>query len=276
MNEYRTAIELNPLYAEAHGSLGNAFLARNQLDDAIAAFRTAIKLGSRNAAIHNNLGNACLAKNQADDAIAAYTRASELDPRNAAIPYNLANAFLAKNRLDDAIAACNKAIALNPGFAEAHTSLGRALAEKNQLDEGIAEFRKAIELNPKLAEAHANLGRTLTERLVREVSRLKGRHAAVARLYADAFTADPKLADDLHASHRYNAACIAALAAAGQGTDADQLDTQQHRRLRQQVLVWLRRSGRVEQVGGQSAGGATGSAAHAPALAARCRPCRCA
>ena len=43
-----------------------------------------------------------------------------------------------------------------------------------------------------------------------------------ARLYAAAFAADPKLADDLKAGHRYNAACFAALAAAGQGEDAGQ------------------------------------------------------
>jgi hypothetical protein len=37
-----------------------------------------------------------------------------------------------------------------------------------------------------------------------------------------------------------NAACSAALAAAGQGTDAGQLEDQEHCRLRQQALTWLR------------------------------------
>jgi thiol-disulfide isomerase/thioredoxin len=73
-----------------------------------------------------------------------------------------------------------------------------------------------------------------------EVCRLQRRHAAAAQLYADAFTADPQLADDLNAGHRYSAACSAALAAAGQGTDAGQRDDQTHSRLRQQALAWLR------------------------------------
>jgi serine/threonine-protein kinase len=59
-------------------------------------------------------------------------------------------------------------------------------------------------------------------------------------LYADAFAADAKLADDLQAFHRYNAACSAALAAAGKGTDADKLDDQEYTRLRRQALDWLR------------------------------------
>jgi predicted nucleic acid-binding protein len=73
-----------------------------------------------------------------------------------------------------------------------------------------------------------------------EVCRLQRRHAAAARLYADAFTADPKLPDDMKAEHRYDAACFAALAAAGQRTDGDKLDNQERRRLRQQALAWLR------------------------------------
>src|SRR5262249_41220961 len=68
----------------------------------------------------------------------------------------------------------------------------------------------------------------------------QGLHATTARLYAAAFTADPKLADDLQAGHRYRAACAAALAAAGQGKDAQQLDDRERARLRRQALDWLR------------------------------------
>jgi serine/threonine-protein kinase len=66
------------------------------------------------------------------------------------------------------------------------------------------------------------------------------RYAAAARLYADAFAADPKLAGDLRAGHRYNAACCAALAAAGQGEGAGKLADEERKRLRKQALDWLR------------------------------------
>src|SRR5262249_48442588 len=68
----------------------------------------------------------------------------------------------------------------------------------------------------------------------------KRMHAAAARFSADAFAAEPKLADDLMAGHRYNAACYAALAAAGQGEDAARLDEKERARLRTQALDWLR------------------------------------
>jgi hypothetical protein len=80
-----------------------------------------------------------------------------------------------------------------------------------------------------------------TERfgLAEVCSRKKLNHAAV-RLYADAFAADPKAAGDLKAWHRYNAACAASLAAAGQGEGAATLNDDERTRLRKQALDWLR------------------------------------
>src|SRR5262249_20834858 len=55
-----------------------------------------------------------------------------------------------------------------------------------------------------------------------------------------AFAADAQVANDLSARHRYQAAGAAALAAAGQGSDAGPLDASARRRWRQQALDWLR------------------------------------
>ena len=66
------------------------------------------------------------------------------------------------------------------------------------------------------------------------------RHAAAARLWAEALAADSKLGDDRQAGHRYNAACAAALAAAGQGTDDPKPDDAARAKLRGQALDWLK------------------------------------
>src|SRR5581483_3107864 len=65
-------------------------------------------------------------------------------------------------------------------------------------------------------------------------------HATAAHLYADAFTAQPQFAADLESFHRYNAACSAALAAAGQAEDAKLLPDKVTNKLRRQALQWLR------------------------------------
>ena len=52
------------------------------------------------------------------------------------------------------------------------------------------------------------------------VCQFTNRTLAAARLYADAFAADPRLAEDFRVGHRSNAARYAALAGCGRGADA--------------------------------------------------------
>ena len=67
----------------------------------------------------------------------------------------------------------------------------------------------------------------------------KALHAAAAKLWADALDADPKLAEDRQAQHRYNAACAAALAGSGQGKDVPAPDDAAKAKLREQARAWL-------------------------------------
>jgi hypothetical protein len=69
-----------------------------------------------------------------------------------------------------------------------------------------------------------------------EWCQIKKHHHTAVGLYAAAFAADPKLADDLSSGFRYNAACFAALAVAGQGEDAAKLHDKERARLRKQAL----------------------------------------
>jgi len=280
MAEYRKAIDLDPKYAPAHNNLGNVLRAKNQLDEATAEFRTAFGLDPTYAVAHFNLGLALRDKNQLDEAMAEYRQAINLDPKLARAYFDLGNALRHKGRLDDAVAEYKKAIDLRPDHAEPHCNLADIFRLQGQLSasldfykrghalgtkrhdwhypsaQWVADAERRVQLEAKLADILAGKV-TATDQGelpgLLEVCRLQRRHAAAARLYADAFTADPKLGDDLSAFHRYNAACCAALAAAGQGTDADNLDDQEQSRLRQQASAWLRAD--LEQWSKQREGG---------------------
>ena len=260
--EYRKAIDVDYMYTHARNNLGGALLAKNRLDEAIAEYRKAIDVDPKYAVTHANLGLALCHKNQLDEAIAECRKAIELDPKYPAPHNTLGVALYRNNQFDEAIPEFRRAIDLDPKSAEAHDNLGNALLATNQLEKAIGEYRKAVELDPKLMSAQrvVNAERlvgleaklvdvlagkaTVTdngERLgLLEVCRLQRRHVAAARLYADAFTAEEKLAEDLKAGHRYNAGCFAVLAAAGQGIGADKLDAKEETRLRGQALAWLR------------------------------------
>jgi tetratricopeptide (TPR) repeat protein len=62
---------------------------------------------------------------------------------------------------------------------------------------------------------------------------------AIARLYTDAFSADPTLAENLDANYRYDAARAAALAGCGHGSDATGLGKVERKRWRDQARQWL-------------------------------------
>jgi tetratricopeptide (TPR) repeat protein len=199
--------------------------------------------------------------------MASFHTAIALDPKLALAHYNLGSAVAAKGRLDEAGACYQRAIALDPKYAEAHCNLGSVLRRQGRFAQSLAAYKRGHELGTKrpgwpypsaewvrqaenLAAMDSKLPAFLrgkfepkdaAERLgLAGVCQAKKLNAAALHLYAEAFAADPKLADDLKAAHRYNAACRAALAAAGQGEDAAKLDAKERRRLRQQALDWLR------------------------------------
>ncbi len=202
-----------------------------------------------------------------DKAIEEYQEAIRLDPNLAIAHYNLGFALHDKKELDKAIDELKKAIELEPNFGQAHAVLGDLLLMKGQFAEAKISTQKALDLlsdrdplqpyilqHLKKCEGFLTLERKLLDVLAGkatstdnrerlgliEVCRLQRRYVAAARLYAATFTADAKLADDPKAAHRYNAACFAALAAAGQATGADKLADQERSRLRKQALDWLR------------------------------------
>ncbi|HBI44885.1 MAG TPA: hypothetical protein DDY78_18820, partial [Planctomycetales bacterium] len=152
---------------------------------------------------------------------------------------------------------------LDPKSGPAHVSLGSILYNQGDWAGAAACYRKAVELNPKnatirfiLAEAEGMAAlqdklpalqkgefkpRTNDElRMMVRLCKIKKLFFANSRMYADAFADDPKLADDLNTGNRYNAACYAALAAAGQSKDDPPPDETKKAELRRQALAWLR------------------------------------
>jgi hypothetical protein len=107
----------------------------------------------------------------------------------------------------------------------------------------VRQCQHLLELDARLPAIQAGKARPADAVELAEFAELCGvkkRYADAARFYADAFAARPELADDLRAWRRYNAACDAALAAAGKGEGTDELDARERGRLRQRALDWLR------------------------------------
>jgi serine/threonine-protein kinase len=264
----RKAIELKPDDAEAYVNLGLALHGQGKPVEAEAACRKAIELKPDLEQAYNNLGLALDGRGKRAEAEVAYRKAIALKPDFFEAYNNLGLALHGQGKLVEAEAAYHKFIALKPDFAEAYVNLGNALRGQGRFTESLAAYRRGHELGSKQAgwcysslqwvreaERTVELEKTLPAVLQGEASpsnagdaialpqmcqQFKKRHVAAARLYAHAFTAEPKISADLNQQHRYNAACSAALAAAGQGEDARLLPDKAVCMFRQWALVWLR------------------------------------
>jgi serine/threonine-protein kinase len=263
----REAIGLRPDLAAAHVNLGNALRGSGDSPGAVAAYREAVRMRPDDAEARSGLGIALAESNDLPGAIAALREAVRLRPDYAQAHGNLGAALAESNDLPGAIAALREAIRLQPDLAEAHCTLGAALRQQGRYSESLAEFRLGHEFGSKRAAwrhpsaawvAQAERLAALAERLpavlggsaepADNAERLAfaqmaydaKRYAGAARLWSQALEADPKLAADRQAQHRYNAACAAALAASGQGVDDPPLDEATKVKLRAQALGWLR------------------------------------
>jgi tetratricopeptide (TPR) repeat protein len=267
IQEYHKAISLDPKSPLPHSNLGNALLDKKDPEGAIQEYRKAIALDPEYAPSHYGLGNALRDKGVLEGAIQEYRKAIALDPKFVLSHQALGLVLVRKGDLEGAIQEFHKVNAVDPSFGKAYAALGQALLLQGRFAEAKQAVLQAVRLVPAGDPLHKLAPNKLLEcdQLLRLDQRLaaiqqinakpadaaeqlalavlcreyKKQYAAAAEFYAAAFTAAPNLAADLSQPHRYKAAGAAALAAAGQGKDAGQLDAPAKAKLRQQALAWL-------------------------------------
>lgn len=160
---YRKVLELLPDDPYAHDNLANALLRKGETSQAVAHYRKASELRPDDAEVHNNLANALVSQGLLDEAIAQFQKTLELrsdrgDRRNAETHYNLANSLLQNSQIDEAIAHYQTALQMRPDYADAHNNLGNVLLKNGQIDEAIAHYQKGLKLQPNDSDTHTNLG----------------------------------------------------------------------------------------------------------------------
>jgi tetratricopeptide (TPR) repeat protein len=264
--EFHKAIQIKPDYAEAYSNLGAALKNLRRFDEAVATFNEAIRLMPDSAIIRYNLGTALQGQEKLDEAIAAYRDAIRLKPDMDPAYVNLGVVLYEQRKIDEAVAEFRKAIRLNPSVV-AHGNLGEILLAQGDYAGSLAEYRKAHEIAARdsnrryptaqwvaKAERLTALAEHLPELLkekdhpkdaadclaLAKMCRDKKLYTLATRFLVAALEANRKLGDDREAPHRYDGACAAALAAAGQGKDDPPPDEAAKAKLRGQALRWLK------------------------------------
>jgi serine/threonine-protein kinase len=126
------------------------------------------------------------------------------------------------------------------------------------LDMALHGRRRKDEARKALASASASFGREAERTILSDflagkaepqhnderlallgVCQFTNRNRLLVRLSTSAFAADPQLAEDVKAGHRYRAACAAALAGSGHGENGGDLSQEERARWRMMACSWL-------------------------------------
>ena len=157
IEQFNTALRLNPAYEPAYNNLGYALSSMGRTDEAIEQFRKVIALNPANVDAHYNLGAALAKKGLSGQAIKEYIVALRLKPDDIGARNNLGIEYDKLGLVDQAIVEYQKILALDPDYVEAYYNLGVSFQQKGLLQQAVKQYQTALKLNPEYAEAHNNL-----------------------------------------------------------------------------------------------------------------------
>jgi len=132
--------------AKPHFDYGHALQKQGRLEEAIEQYKTAIQLNPNYAEAHMNLGAALNGQAKFDAAIPHMETALRLQPNNGDSHLMYASLLQRIGRNDDAAFHFETGTRLKPASADAHYSYAAFLAGVGKTDEYISELRTVLRL----------------------------------------------------------------------------------------------------------------------------------
>jgi tetratricopeptide (TPR) repeat protein len=159
--QLKKCIEIHPDYFEAYFGLGDLYVQRNNMQQAMMYYKTVVERLPNLALGYNNLGNMYFKMQQYDSAIIVLQKAIILLPDYADAYNNLGSAFFGKGDYDNAIKHYTKTIELSPTYVDAWKNLGSSYGSKKEYDKSIEAFNQALALSPNDADIKKFLDMTV-------------------------------------------------------------------------------------------------------------------
>lgn len=161
---YQNAIKLNPdsswtsIVCHALGAIYSEI--KENYEAAEATFNAGMVLDSNNIEIRLSLGDLYMAQNDLDKAIKTYCDAITVDPLNYLAYAKAGLALWEKDYIEESVVAFHKSIELNSDFELSQNNLGVVYLDGlGNPKASIEYFKKATEINPSYTLAFFNLAR---------------------------------------------------------------------------------------------------------------------
>jgi predicted CXXCH cytochrome family protein len=155
------ALSLDPNLPIARNTLGLAALAQGNAVRAEQEFREAIRIQPDLAEAHNNLANLLAGRQAYGEAAAHFEQAVRHDPNHAAAQHGYGLVLAVTQQSARALAALRSAARLQPSLERVHTDIADVLATMGRTTEAALEYRLALQANPDDFDAHFGLAELL-------------------------------------------------------------------------------------------------------------------
>jgi tetratricopeptide (TPR) repeat protein len=158
IEDYTTAIGLNPRLVLAYNNRGNLRQHFGDIDGAIADFSKVLEINPQSPIAYNNRAIIYTQLGQFSAAIVDYDRAIKLQPDFVSVYNNQGNAYCQMGQYPEAIDRYSQAIKLDPEFAVAYSNRANIYRIQGDLELALSDYDRAINLDPNLVIAYYNRG----------------------------------------------------------------------------------------------------------------------
>ncbi|MGZ5469547.1 MAG: tetratricopeptide repeat protein [Candidatus Aminicenantales bacterium] len=139
----KTVLDKNPDDPNALYLSGMAYLRKDMIPEASAAFLKVTELSPKFAAAHYQLGVCYQRQGEPDKALEAYQKSIDLEPSNSDVLYNTGLVLFGLGRIDEALPRFEQALALRPDDPAYLEMAGRCYINKADFPKALACLEKA-------------------------------------------------------------------------------------------------------------------------------------
>ena len=150
VDDYKSAIRVNPSYSISYNNLANIYRSRGQVDSALADYNIAIALDPKDYLSYSNRALIYKDMKEYDKAKTDFERSISLNPNYWANYYNRGLYYFDLNKDEEAITDYNRAVQLNYLYADIYYWRGLSYWRLKRYEESINDYSRAIELNPSI------------------------------------------------------------------------------------------------------------------------------
>jgi len=148
----------------AHLNLGVAIARDGDEAGAMQEYRTALAIQPNMIEAQAALGTSLHKQGKSAEALPHLRRAVQLRPDSPRLRQTLAVTLEDLGRRDEAVLQLRKALELSPRFADAHYGLGSLLQKQGKTGEALEHYQKALEIDPNLDDLYAPTATLLAAR----------------------------------------------------------------------------------------------------------------